>query len=72
MQIRMPIACQTVAGVMSLALTGHALALDLHVAPNGNDTNPGTEAKPLATLAAARDAAGEADQRRARAAATDR
>jgi hypothetical protein len=37
----------------ALALSGHALALDLHVAPAGNDTNPGTEAAPLATLAAA-------------------
>ena len=60
MRIRMPIACQTVAGVLSLALSGHALALDLHVAVHGNDTNPGTETKPLATLAAARDAARKA------------
>jgi len=60
MRIRKPIACQTVAGVLSLALSGHALALDLHVALHGNDTNPGTETKPLATLAAARDAARKA------------
>ena len=53
MRIRKLIASQALAGVMSLALTGHALALDLHVAPNGKDTNPATEAKPLATLAAA-------------------
>jgi hypothetical protein len=29
---------------------------DFHVAPNGSDTNPGTEAKPFATLEAAREA----------------
>ncbi len=29
---------------------------DLYVAPNGNDSNPGTEAKPFKTLEAARDA----------------
>ena len=40
-----------------LALTGQAHALNLHVVPNGKDTNPGTEGAPLATLAAARDAA---------------
>ena len=57
MRIRKLIASQALAVVMSLALTEHALALDLHVAPNGNDANPGTDAKPLATLAAARDAA---------------
>ncbi|MFA6543519.1 MAG: right-handed parallel beta-helix repeat-containing protein [Limisphaerales bacterium] len=34
-----------------------AAAADFHVAPNGNDTNPGTQAKPFATLSAARDAA---------------
>jgi len=57
MRIRNPISSWVLSGVMSLALTGHALALELHVAPNGNDANPGTDAKPLATLAAARDAA---------------
>jgi hypothetical protein len=54
--MRKPIASQTLAGVMAFALTGQAFAFDLHVAPAGNDTNPGTEAAPLATLAAARDA----------------
>ena len=54
------IASQALGGVMALALSGQVLALDLHVAPNGDDTNPGTEAKPLATLAAARDAARKA------------
>ena len=65
MRIRKPIASQALAGVMSLALTGHALALDLHVAPNGKDTNPATEAEPLATLAAARDAARKAAGKKA-------
>ena len=35
---------------------GAAVALDLHVVSNGNDTNPGTEAAPFATLEHARDA----------------
>ena len=34
-----------------------ATAAELYVAPNGNDANPGTAAKPFATLAKARDAA---------------
>lgn len=34
-----------------------AAAAELHVAPGGSDSNPGTAGKPLATLAAARDAA---------------
>ncbi len=33
-----------------------AEAADLYVSPDGSDANPGTEAKPLATLEAARDA----------------
>ena len=41
----------------ALAISGHALALDLYVSPAGKDANPGTEAAPLASLAAARDAA---------------
>jgi hypothetical protein len=40
-----------------LLAIGTAQAVDLHVDPQGEDTNPGTEAEPLATLAAARDAA---------------
>jgi len=32
------------------------IAADLHIALNGADTNPGTKEKPLASLAAARDA----------------
>jgi hypothetical protein len=34
-----------------------AFAAEIHVAPDGNDGNPGTMLKPLATLQAARDAA---------------
>lgn len=56
-RIAKSIVSQSLGTLMALGLTGHALALDLHVATNGDDTNPGTAAKPLATLAAARDAA---------------
>ena len=44
---------------MALLATG-CLATTLVVAPNGNDTNPGTKEQPLATLVAARDAARKA------------
>jgi hypothetical protein len=41
----------------ALALTCHALsAAEFHVAPIGNDANPGTKDKPFATLVRARDA----------------
>jgi hypothetical protein len=33
-----------------------ASALDLYVAPSGNDANPGTQDQPFATLTGARDA----------------
>jgi len=39
-----------------LALACHAAAATLHVAPDGKDTNPGTEQEPFATLQRARDA----------------
>ena len=39
----------------SLALALPAHAMDLFVGPGGDDTNPGTKAKPLASLEAARD-----------------
>jgi parallel beta-helix repeat protein len=47
--------------VMALVLVGVAAAqpgakTELYVAPNGNDANPGTREKPVATLSAARDA----------------
>ena len=44
------------------ALVQAALATDFHVAPNGNDANPGTQAKPFATLERARDAIRELKQ----------
>ncbi|MFA6563212.1 MAG: right-handed parallel beta-helix repeat-containing protein [Verrucomicrobiia bacterium] len=40
-----------------LALPATLIAAEFHVAPNGSDTNPGTSAKPFATLERARDAA---------------
>ena len=46
-----------IARLAAIALSGQAMALDLYVSPAGKDTNPGTEGAPLATLAAARDAA---------------
>ena len=45
-----------VVGALLLGAVG-SWGLDIHVAPNGSDTNAGAEAAPLATLAAARDAA---------------
>jgi len=43
---------------VSLALTSPMLiAADFYVATNGSDTNPGTEARPFATLERARDEA---------------
>ena len=57
LRIGKAILSQALGGVVVIVLTGHALALDLYVAPNGSDTNPGTEIAPLATLAAARDTA---------------
>ena len=41
--------------LLLLAATA-APAADFHVAPGGNDANPGTAEKPLATLRGARDA----------------
>lgn len=50
----------TLAGLAAAAMAGNALALELHVSPKGRDNNPGTPNAPLATLAAARDAARQA------------
>jgi hypothetical protein len=44
------------------ALVQAALATDFHVASNGNDANPGTQAQPFATLERARDAIRELKQ----------
>ena len=47
------------------ALAGAVVtAADFYVAPNGNDANPGTQAKPFATLERARDAIRELKQSR--------
>ncbi len=46
----------TVALTISSWLLAAGQPADFHVAPNGNDTNPGTEAAPFASIAAARDA----------------
>jgi len=44
----------------ALTLACHALsAAEFHVAPNGDNANPGTKAKPFATLERARDATRE-------------
>ena len=41
------------AGITLLTAALAASAKDLYVAPNGNDSNPGTSSAPLATIAAA-------------------
>src|SRR6478609_11776589 len=41
--------------LLALAPLGHAA--EFHVSPDGSDSNPGTAAKPFATLEKARDAA---------------
>jgi hypothetical protein len=41
--------------ILVLAVSINATAFEIHVSPTGNDRNPGTTAKPLATLEAARD-----------------
>jgi hypothetical protein len=50
-----PILKTLFAAVLFVAATA-AWAADFHVAPSGNDANPGTAEKPLATLCGARDA----------------
>ncbi|MBT3291511.1 MAG: hypothetical protein HN380_29470, partial [Victivallales bacterium] len=42
--------------LLSLLLPLAGLHAAFYVAPNGSDANPGTEAKPFATLIRARDA----------------
>lgn len=46
-------------GLVAMSAALVANAADFYVAPNGDDTNPGTEANPFATLARARDAVRE-------------
>jgi PDZ domain/Right handed beta helix region len=52
---RIPFVTLSVSAMMAFLSQFHAA--ELHVAPDGKDTNPGTIASPLQTLAAARDAA---------------
>ena len=52
--------------VIGSVAAGAAAPIELHVSPSGNDSNPGTREKPLATPAGARDAL-----RRMRAAVAD-
>ena len=48
---------KTLVAVAALAFAGQLSAGEaFYVAPNGKDTNPGTEAKPFLTLAKSRDA----------------
>jgi hypothetical protein len=47
---------KTLALILLWAVTPGALATEYHVAPTGNDHNPGTEDQPFATVTAARDA----------------
>ena len=48
--------------VMLELVTVTVNAADFYVAPDGNDANPGTQAKPIATLYQARDAARKAGE----------
>ena len=57
---------QVLAGALMAAAAVVAAPIELHVSPAGNDSNPGTREKPLATSAGARDAL-----RRMRAAVAD-
>jgi len=51
---------QMVTPALAMALAaGVAPAAEIHVAPDGDDANPGTAAEPVATLVGARDAARE-------------
>jgi hypothetical protein len=46
-----------------IAACSGAAAAEIHVSPAGNDANPGTKAKPFATIERARDAARKLPQR---------
>jgi hypothetical protein len=52
-----PSFCRFFLSVLLLATCTRLPAAEFFVSPSGNDTNPGTEAKPFATLERARDAA---------------
>ena len=47
--------CGLIAGLLLLGCVT-SFGAEFHVSPQGNDTNPGTKAQPVATLSAARDA----------------
>ena len=50
----------TILNVLLMAALGTTEAVEFHVSPTGSDANPGTAAKPFATLPRARDAARQA------------
>jgi len=47
---------QVAFGVLTAACAATGAAADLYIATDGSDGNPGTEARPFATLERARDA----------------
>jgi hypothetical protein len=53
----MPCRVSLALALMTLVPAAFAPAAEIHVAPNGDDANPGTAARPVATLTRARDAA---------------
>jgi hypothetical protein len=57
LRLPIPAHARCLSVILPVLLTGSVNAANLHVAPSGNDGNPGTRAAPFRTLAAARDAA---------------
>ncbi|MBM3890450.1 MAG: right-handed parallel beta-helix repeat-containing protein, partial [Verrucomicrobia bacterium] len=55
--IQMNLLMKTIAAIILFTVAMTSTAVEIHVAPNGNDANPGASAKPFATLERARDAA---------------
>ena len=51
--------CGNVFGLVAFWLMPAAMAVELHVSPGGDDANPGTHNRPLATVAAAQRVARE-------------
>ena len=41
--------CRFVIASLALLIASHSFAAELYVAPNGNDSNPGTKDQPLAS-----------------------
>ena len=54
MRIALCLSCRVAPTLALVAINVHAA--DFHIAPHGHDANPGTQAKPFATLERARDA----------------